>query len=645
VDFPLNTYLFQRALNLYNNANYSLDCAVYFQNLDFISSPALGLNTSHYYSRLSNASSRSASREDWYVFLNTKYTGDFLISSHFDVDGKPNLVYADTQLKSNTYTTIFVTTPLSQLAPLLELLPEGTMFCIQSTRNQLYIMDQRGNFVTDSDISLDHSGKLLLPEHYTGLSTDYNLHGYNCHLIIPDHTITNRLQGVRTAFLLTLLLTLLLGLTSVIFLLYTNYQPLRKLLTKFNVTPANDNEFMTISSSFEKLQSDYHTTRQTLQNQNQELTNGRLLSLLKGRVNEADITSKLLPFDFNLNAPIALVGFMVSPANHDGLEYDDVLFFIIDNIFCELFQGYHFRHIEDGRFIYYLFQLSDKDGWHDTAMEKTNYLCDLLNEKWDSSVIAVVSETADYLSSCKFLYREVMEGFDQQTISGGNQVVDTRSLNSQKDEQIRDFIEQDLTAAIKEGDLKAALNVSVRIFSDEKDLPFSIQRVYAFDAFTLVLGIFNSYIINPLQQITALNHLSPIIQATETEELVHCFNQFLVYVCSEITQKWQTESKDIVLKIKEYVHANYTNQDLCVNSIANAIDRNPAYLSRVFKENTGEGLLDYINSCRINRAHELMQTDNHTLTEIAEMVGYPNARAFRRAFTKLVGELPSKYSK
>ena len=99
-----------------------------------------------------------------------------------------------------------------------------------------------------------------------------------------------------------------------------------------------------------------------------------------------------------------------------------------------------------------------------------------------------------------------------------------------------------------------------------------------------------------------------------------------------------------MLKIREYIEGNYTDQLLSIGSIADALNRNPKYLSRVFKEETGETILDYINSYRIAKAQELMRTHKYTLKEVSEMVGYASIQPFRRAFTKLTNETPGKFS-
>ena len=58
-----------------------------------------------------------------------------------------------------------------------------------------------------------------------------------------------------------------------------------------------------------------------------------------------------------------------------------------------------------------------------------------------------------------------------------------------------------------------------------------------------------------------------------------------------------------------------------------------------------DGILDCINNYRISKAKDLILTGTYTLEEIAEQVGYSNVRAFRRAFVKITGDIPSKFNK
>ena len=63
----------------------------------------------------------------------------------------------------------------------------------------------------------------------------------------------------------------------------------------------------------------------------------------------------------------------------------------------------------------------------------------------------------------------------------------------------------------------------------------------------------------------------------------------------------------------------------------------------MFKTATGETILDYITTCRIDRAKELMQTTNMRLSEIAEEIGYSHATYLSIVFKKQEGITPKQY--
>lgn len=111
-------------------------------------------------------------------------------------------------------------------------------------------------------------------------------------------------------------------------------------------------------------------------------------------------------------------------------------------------------------------------------------------------------------------------------------------------------------------------------------------------------------------------------------------------------EEWQVSgSKEIVRSVVQYVEQHFTESDLNINTIAEGIGRNPKYLSRVFKDETGEGILDYVNQKRIKKAQILMKSENMTLEQISEMVGYASVKTFRRAFQKETGMMPGSYLK
>ncbi len=101
--------------------------------------------------------------------------------------------------------------------------------------------------------------------------------------------------------------------------------------------------------------------------------------------------------------------------------------------------------------------------------------------------------------------------------------------------------------------------------------------------------------------------------------------------------------RGIVAEIIDYIEMNYKDSNINISVIANHINRNPKYISRVFKETMGEGILDYLNRIRITKAKELIATRRYSAEETGTLVGYASNQTFRRAFMKIVGMTPGKY--
>ena len=66
-------------------------------------------------------------------------------------------------------------------------------------------------------------------------------------------------------------------------------------------------------------------------------------------------------------------------------------------------------------------------------------------------------------------------------------------------------------------------------------------------------------------------------------------------------------------------------------------------MSKIFRDQTGVGLLQYINDLRIEQAKRLLKTTGKTVDEIAEETGFANTRTFRRNFQKATGVTAKEY--
>ncbi len=141
----------------------------------------------------------------------------------------------------------------------------------------------------------------------------------------------------------------------------------------------------------------------------------------------------------------------------------------------------------------------------------------------------------------------------------------------------------------------------------------------------------------------AVSLLERVRTAKDPEELRRELIDLTRQICVLLKEKTDDALIDIADDIKNYVNRSYTDYNLNISSIAAAINLSPKFISKAFKDETGVGILDYINNVRIAHAKELMEKGGDNMEVIASKVGYTNVRTFRRVFSKYEGVTPGKY--
>lgn len=96
---------------------------------------------------------------------------------------------------------------------------------------------------------------------------------------------------------------------------------------------------------------------------------------------------------------------------------------------------------------------------------------------------------------------------------------------------------------------------------------------------------------------------------------------------------------DKMREVKELI-ANNLNESYSLSYLARVAGTNEQYLKKHFKLLYGNTVFGYINSCKMQKAKELLLTGNHQITEIAKVVGYRHATHFTSAFKKFFGFVP-----
>lgn len=156
-------------------------------------------------------------------------------------------------------------------------------------------------------------------------------------------------------------------------------------------------------------------------------------------------------------------------------------------------------------------------------------------------------------------------------------------------------------------------------------------------------------IIKALREATQLNmthaNIEKFSALATLKEVFDYYDAALASIVDSISQE-EAVSGDSELfeeEILRYIDDNAFNPELSLQSISDKFKVSNKYLSLLCKKNFGMTYLSYIQAKRINRAAELLEKGEHSLSDVALMCGYTNQLTFRRNFKSIKGINPSDF--
>lgn len=127
-------------------------------------------------------------------------------------------------------------------------------------------------------------------------------------------------------------------------------------------------------------------------------------------------------------------------------------------------------------------------------------------------------------------------------------------------------------------------------------------------------------------------------------ELKTYYLQFFLNITEMLKNQSVYAIDDTVEKIRIYIQRNY-QKNLTQDFIACLFYLNRSYMSTLFRKQTGQKFVDYLNQVRIEKAKTLLKNTDKKMYQIAKSVGYDNVKYFFRIFKKREKMTPEEYRK
>ena len=98
-------------------------------------------------------------------------------------------------------------------------------------------------------------------------------------------------------------------------------------------------------------------------------------------------------------------------------------------------------------------------------------------------------------------------------------------------------------------------------------------------------------------------------------------------------------------KIADTIEKSLYGNKITVTDICTAHGYSKAYLSRIFKDNMGCTMTEYMSKVKINEAKRLIREKGMNFTQISDALSFSNPLYFSRVFRRVTGMSPSEYRK
>lgn len=135
-----------------------------------------------------------------------------------------------------------------------------------------------------------------------------------------------------------------------------------------------------------------------------------------------------------------------------------------------------------------------------------------------------------------------------------------------------------------------------------------------------------------------------LLKPIKFQELSECFRK----IKEELDEENHVDKEapvayydQIIREVKSYIENNY--RDASQNEAAVLVGMSSGYLSKIFKEKSGQGFMEYLTEVRMQKACELLNNIQYKSYDVAYYVGYDNPKNFSRAFKAYYGMTPKEY--
>ncbi|WP_223110474.1 AraC family transcriptional regulator [Paenibacillus sinensis] len=498
--------------------------------------------------------------------------------------------------------------------------------------------------------------------------------------VVPSKLFWEKAQYMRNLTLWGLVLSMLSGVALTAILVRKHYNPVRLLTLMLPASAQHamqweGNEFQYIQNAISNTLNEKEQIQLRMKRQSYVLRSNLLTRLFLGKGHsQLPLEEAMTTFDIHfISEDFAVILFYLDYASFfERLKGDDfnekirLTHFIVTNVVEELVREEHGGYVcETNDYIACLVNFPPME---EQREEQLVLLAErarsFLQENYKINSTIAISSIKSSMVNLPQLYREAMDTLEYMIVVGNQEIHSYSEFHKDRQDTLQTSqyypiqTEQQLINYLKVGDIEKTRALIHEVISRnvEESRVTSVEFIRSL-MFTVAATFIKT--INELGDvkesllIESRENVVKLVTCESIKEMEQQLSVVVQQICEYTGEKQrlrQTTSRNQIVQertreILSYIECNYINPNLNISMIGDHFRMTPTYLSKIFKENVGNGLLDTINQIRITHAKKILADPRMNIKVVAQECGFHDINTFIRVFKKYEGVTPGQYQK
>ncbi len=245
------------------------------------------------------------------------------------------------------------------------------------------------------------------------------------------------------------------------------------------------------------------------------------------------------------------------------------------------------------------------------------------------------------------VFRELKEQLDSANIIQATQeITEVAESVQQTDEPLNSATVPDYKLLLMELDLGSQdtlIHILDQLIYKLRDASLEDLRVTLKNLYALIEWNYQKRKISAADITNGKFDYNRLNRCEDADIIARCVRESFAALCQALKHRSHGSEHAVIRQVLEYLDT-HLDEDVVLEALAAKYRLHPGYLSRLFKQEVGETLSEYLLRIKIQKAAVLLKEGKHKVGEIAKLVGYNTSSYFSIMFKKHTGCSPREYS-